>query len=71
MESTEPREPSYYEVALTHRQVLVAFVVLLTCLLAAFLSGVWVGRGAEPATRVAAAPPPSVAPASPPIEQLT
>jgi cell division septation protein DedD len=73
VESTEPREPSYYEVALTNRQVLVAFVVLLTCLLAAFLSGVWVGRGAAPATRVAAlpAPPSSSAPAAPPIEQLT
>ncbi|MBP1641426.1 MAG: Sporulation related domain [Acidobacteria bacterium] len=71
MESTEPREPSYYEVALTHRQVLVAFVVLLTCLLAAFLSGVWVGREAAPASRVAAAPAPAAAPAAPPIEQLT
>jgi cell division septation protein DedD len=70
VESTEPREPSYYEVALTHRQVLVAFVVVLTCLLAAFLSGVWVGREA-PVARVAAAPAPAAAPAAPPIEQLT
>jgi cell division septation protein DedD len=37
-------EPSYYEIALTNRQVVVAFVVLLTCLVAAFLSGVWIGR---------------------------
>jgi cell division protein FtsN len=37
-------EPSYYEIALTNRQVVVAFVILLTCLLAAFLSGVWIGR---------------------------
>jgi septal ring-binding cell division protein DamX len=38
-------EPSYYEIALTNRQVLIAFVILLVCLVAAFLSGVWVGRG--------------------------
>jgi len=37
-------EPSYYEIALTNRQVVVAFVILLTCLVAAFLSGVWIGR---------------------------
>jgi cell division septation protein DedD len=39
-------EPSYYEIALTNRQVVVAFVILLTCLVAAFLSGVWIGRDA-------------------------
>lgn len=38
-------EPSYYEIALTNRQVLIAFAILLVCLVAAFLSGVWVGRG--------------------------
>lgn len=38
-------EPSYYEIALTGRQVLVAFVVLLICLVAAFFSGVWIGSG--------------------------
>ena len=70
MDTTETREPSYYEVALTNRQVLVAFVVLLTCLLVAFLSGVWVGRGAEPMR--AAAPAVAPAPASrEPIEQLS
>jgi SPOR domain len=37
-------EPSYYEIALTNRQVVVAFVVLLTCVVAAFFSGVWIGR---------------------------
>jgi DedD protein len=43
---TEPHhEPSYYEIALTNRQVVVAFVILLACLLAAFFSGVWIGRG--------------------------
>ena len=30
MDTTETHEPSYYEVALTNRQVLVAFVVLLS-----------------------------------------
>ena len=33
---TDSHEPSYYEIALTNRQVLVAFVVLLVCLLGAF-----------------------------------
>jgi DedD protein len=41
---SEPHEPSYYEIALTNRQVIVAFVILLTCLLGAFFSGVWIGR---------------------------
>lgn len=41
---SESNEPSYYEIALTNRQVLVAFVVILGCVLAAFLSGVWVGH---------------------------
>lgn len=41
---SEPHEPSYYEIALTNRQVVVTFVILLTCLLAAFFSGVWIGR---------------------------
>lgn len=41
---SEPHEPSYYEIALTNRQVIVAFVILLTCVAAAFISGVWVGR---------------------------
>jgi DedD protein len=40
----ESHEPSYYEIALTNRQVVVAFVILLTCLLGAFFSGVWIGR---------------------------
>ena len=37
-------EPSYYEIALTNRQVVVAFVVLLICLVSAFFSGLWIGR---------------------------
>jgi DedD protein len=42
-------EPSYYEIALTNRQVTVAFVILLVCLLGTFFGGVWIGRsGAEP-----------------------
>lgn len=38
-------EPSYYEIALTNRQVVSSFVILLGCLLVAFLSGVWIGKG--------------------------
>jgi cell division septation protein DedD len=38
-------EPSYYEIALTNRQVVVAFVILLACLLGSFFAGVWMGRG--------------------------
>ena len=41
---SESHEPSYYEIALTNRQVIIAFVILLVCLIAAFFSGVWVGR---------------------------
>ncbi len=41
---SEPREPSYYEIALTNRQVVVAFVILMVCLMSAFFSGVWIGR---------------------------
>ncbi|MBP7587281.1 MAG: SPOR domain-containing protein [Thermoanaerobaculia bacterium] len=72
MESSESHEPSYYEVALTNRQVLIAFVVLLTSIVAAFLSGVWIGRGGSSVARL----PPAVnaaaaAPAEPALEQLT
>jgi cell division septation protein DedD len=59
---TEPHEPSYYEIALTNRQVVTAFVILLVCLLAAFFSGIWVGRGgagpAEEQVQAAAPAPP-------------
>jgi DedD protein len=41
---TNPHEPSYYEIALTNRQVVVAFVILLLCLVSAFFSGLWIGR---------------------------
>lgn len=36
-------EPSYYEIALTSKQVLVGFVILLACVVVAFFAGVWVG----------------------------
>ena len=72
MESSESHEPSYYEVALTNRQVLIAFVVLLTSIIAAFLSGVWIGRGgSSPARPTAGITEAAVAPAEPPLEQLT
>jgi cell division septation protein DedD len=55
-------EPSYYEIALTNRQVIVAFVLLLLCMVAAFFSGVWIGResGVRSVTEqmVRNAPPP-------------
>src|SRR5579863_8305190 len=56
-----PHEPSYYEIALTNRQVVVAFVVLLVCLVAAFLSGMWIGRdsGARAGQQVARLTPPA------------
>jgi cell division septation protein DedD len=38
------QEPSYYEIALTNRQVLGFFVVLLLCVVGAFFSGIWLGR---------------------------
>jgi cell division septation protein DedD len=40
----EARERSYYEIALTNAQVLVAFGILLACVAGAFLSGMWVAR---------------------------
>lgn len=59
---SDAHEPSYYEIALTNRQVLTAFVVMLLMLLAVFVAGVWLGRGAAPepvpdAERVAEAAP--------------
>lgn len=41
---SESREPSYYEIALTNTQVLVAFGILLLCVGGAFVSGMWVAR---------------------------
>ena len=57
-------EPSYYEIALTNRQVLASFVVLLGCVLVAFGMGVWVGR-MDGAPRAADGSPPAT-PASTP-----
>lgn len=41
---SESARQSYYEVALSNRQVLMVFVVLLLCVVVAFVAGVWVGR---------------------------
>jgi len=71
VEPSESREPSYYEVALTNRQVLVAFVALLTCLVAAFFSGVWIGRG-DPSERTASTPAARATPSpEPQLDQLS
>ena len=58
---SDSHEPSYYEIALTNRQVVVAFVILLVCLIAAFFSGVWVGRenGYRAAEQMARNAPPT------------
>jgi len=70
----ESHEPSYYEIALTNRQVIVAFVILLICLLSAFFSGVWIGREstARAEERAAArnAPPSQVAQEGKNLEEL-
>lgn len=57
---SDSHEPSYYEIALTNRQVIVAFVILLVCLIASFFSGVWVGResGYRSAEQMARTGPP-------------
>lgn len=62
---TNPHEPSYYEIALTNRQVVVAFVILLICLVSAFFSGLWIGResAARAQKQIARSTPP--APAAP------
>ncbi len=44
---SEPHQDSYYEVALSHRQVVWVFVVLLGCVVGAFLAGIWVGQQQE------------------------
>lgn len=40
-------EVSYYEIALTSKQVLVTFIVALACVALAFFAGVWVGQQEE------------------------
>lgn len=70
---SDTHEPSYYEIALTNRQVLIAFVILLVCLIAAFLSGVWVGRGDLPAApeRVAVVDDPAGEPEGSSVDSLS
>ncbi len=65
------REPSYYEVSLTNRQVVIGLVSGLVTLFAAFLSGVWFGRIGAPAraTSTVAEVAPAVAASRP--EQIT
>lgn len=41
---SDSQDQSYYEIALTNRQVLTIFVVLLACVMAAFLGGVWLAK---------------------------
>ena len=68
----DSREQSYYEIALTNRQVMSIFVVLLVFVIAAFLGGVWVGRGDGAA--VTTGQPQIIAsgvePGEPPLQQL-
>lgn len=71
MEPSESREPSYYEVALTNRQVLIAFVALLTCLVAAFFSGVWIGRGDPAAPRASSLEARATPSPEPQLDQLS
>ncbi|MEA2601934.1 MAG: hypothetical protein QOF89_2926, partial [Acidobacteriota bacterium] len=70
---TESREPSYYEIALTNRQVVVAFVILLVCLLSAFFSGVWIGRESTARAQeqiASGTPPPEVKKEGQSVEDL-
>lgn len=41
---SEAYDETHYQIALTNRQVLTAFVALLVCLFVAFFAGVWIGR---------------------------
>ena len=41
---SEIHEETHYQLALTNRQVLTAFVILLGCLFVAFFAGVRIGR---------------------------
>lgn len=67
------REKSYYEVALSSSQVVVALAGLIGCLFLAFAGGVWLGRGGSSAKAAAgtAAATPVTATATPPSESLT
>ena len=46
MSMSETREASWYEIALTHSQIVKIFVGLLLCIVGAFFSGIWIGRDA-------------------------
>ena len=72
VQAGDPHEPSYYEIALTNRQVLVAFVILLVCVVGAFFAGVWVGRGGAPrqAGTVAASQVAQANPNGQPLQEL-
>jgi len=73
LDSSE-HEPSYYEVALTNRQVVIGFVALLACVLTAFLAGVWLGRDAAPSAEAQlaeATPPPAKGKRDKRLEKLT
>lgn len=69
----EADEASYYEIALTNRQVVVAFIILLVCMLASFFAGLWAGRGgtlagpADPAEMMAE----QTEPEDPGLEEFT
>jgi len=67
---SEPHEPSYYEIALTNRQVTVAFVILLVCLVGAFFSGVWVGRSGAESSAAKLVPAPQATNGQAPLEEL-
>ncbi len=68
----DSHEPSYYEIALTNRQVIVAFVILLVCLLSAFFSGLWIGREstARAEERIVRNTPPAAAEEGKNLEEL-
>jgi cell division septation protein DedD len=56
--SREGREASYYELALSNRQVFLAVFGLLLGIAGAFLAGVWFARSSAPAPRIAQSLPP-------------
>lgn len=63
-------EPSYYEIALTNRQVVVAFVILLVCIMGSFFAGVWVGDDDASRSAAVAEPMEQMAADAQDIEQL-
>lgn len=69
----DSRDHSYYEIALTNRQVIGIFTVLLACVVVAFFSGVWIGRGAS-GPQVATVEPQAIEaggePGGEPLEEL-